>query len=161
MTVDLEHDITTLIEKYGLAAIKRTIIAHEIPEPAIDYCTIVVSEGVHFFPDSILKGEVFVFHKGMLDLSSQESILSELYPRLINLKSFLLQRNWRKIYLVVSGHSLICMITKLAIFRICHMESIDFIFDGNGKYTEVDFSIRSVLSGEDISLPRSSDAPEN
>ena len=142
----IHDDISRLIEKYGRHAALNAMqnAAKSLTPGAV--CTIIVNAGLHRFPPEILSGEIYTFYEGSLDLSSEELLRSFVEDRLLNLSIFLKSRKWRQIFIVISGHAAICMQVKLAVYRITHIETVDWVFDGAGNYVRLAIPMRRILT---------------
>ena len=65
---------------------------------------------------------------------------------MIEFAKFLRSKKWQQINVVISGHPAVCMQVKLAIFRVTHIESVDWVYDGAGGYIPLNIPLRAVLS---------------
>lgn len=106
-------------------------------------CTIIVNEGMHHIPSRIIRGDVYVYSSGPLDFSSESNLKEQLSSYAKGLIEFLKSKKWSRVFVVISGHAVACMSVKLIVFRVTHMESEDWVFDGEGNYLLSDVNIRS------------------
>lgn len=143
---DLESELKALLDRYGARPLRDKLdeIAAESSEPAT--ATILVNEGVHFFPEMLFRGERFIVYSGSLNLSSEEGLRIEVTQVLSRLATFLLSKKWRRIYLIISGHAAICMQVKLLVYRVTHLETVDIVFDGGGNYLRLSLNMRHLLA---------------
>lgn len=142
----IQKDIDDIIAKYGPHAALSAMQSATRSITHGNACTIIVNGGLHRFPPEILVGEVYTFYEGSLDLSDESILQSFLESRLLDLATFLRSRKWKNISVVISGHAAVCMQVKLAIYRITHIESIDWVFDGAGNYLRLAIPMRRVLT---------------
>jgi hypothetical protein len=145
MTDDLETELKRLLRRYGARPLhdKLDELAAEGSKPGT--ATILVNEGIHYFPETLFQGDRFVVYKGSLDLSNEGSLRAEVTHALSPLATFLMSKKWRKIYLVISGHAVVCMQVKLLVYRITHLETVDLVFDGAGNYLQLALSMRELI----------------
>ena len=148
MSDRLEKDIKVLIEKYGSDRVREEFERSLWTGDEPDICTILINEGLHNFPSNIFVGEVYTFYRGSIDLSSEVNLESVMREKLKELKEYLTKRKWRKIYIVVSGHAAVCMQVKLAVYRITHIETVDWVFDGAGHYLKLELPLRKLLADQ-------------
>lgn len=142
----LKNKISELIKEYGLIDVQREVenLGKEFILDGV--ATIICNSGMHSFPGELLRGEVFEFTSGMIDMSSKESIESCIASRLVALASFLKSGRWRKIYIIVSGHPILSMQVKLAVYRVTRLETSDWLYNGNGRYIEISLPVRKIMS---------------
>ena len=146
----LSRDIGSLLETYGADVVRHELERLTENVNAEQICTILINEGLHHFPDHLFVGKRFVFYKGGLDFSSEQALEADIVNRLIQLKIFLGTQKWKRIYTIISGHAAVCMQVKLAVYRITHLETIDWAFDGAGNYRKIELPLRQILlQGED------------
>lgn len=145
----LKGGLERMIAEYGELAVEAELKllkssgAHNVSE-----CTILVNRGLHSFPEEILRGDVFVVYEGSLDLSSASVLTAFAGERLVALRNFLLSKKWQRASIVISGHAALCMQVKLAVYRITHIETVDWVFDGRGNYIPLQIPLRNILSSE-------------
>lgn len=108
-------------------------------------CTVIVNEGMHHIPSRVLRGDVYVYSRGPLDFSSEHNLNEQLSNYAKGLIEFLRSKKWSRVFVVISGHAVACMSVKLIVFRVTHMESEDWVFDGEGNYLLSDVIVRSQL----------------
>ena len=146
----LAQELQTLLKEYSRTEIEEKLrsIAHEIESPSV--CTILINKGLHAFPDYLFRGETFIFYEGSADLSSPEAFEAFTIERLTRLAQFLRQRKWASIDIVISGQAALCMQVKLAVYRVTHIETTDWVFDGAGKYLPLKISLRSILTSSTL-----------
>lgn len=110
--------------------------------------TIVVNSGVHHLPDSVIRGEVFILTRGMLDLSTELSANNEFSKALLKLSDKLKERAWKKVYVVPFGPNTLAMQVKLLVYRITHLETIDLLYHKENGYYEININLRKLISSE-------------
>lgn len=142
----LTDELQLLLERYGRTEIEERLrtIAVDVENPAA--CTILINKGLHAFPEHLFRGETFVFYEGSADLSSAEAFQAFTVERLKRLAQFLGQKKWASIDIVISGQAALCMQVKLAVYRVTHIETTDWVFDGEGRYLPLKISLRSILA---------------
>jgi hypothetical protein len=144
----LNKELLGLVERFGQLAVEAELNRLSGKRKRADECTILVNRGLHSFPDHIYRGEVFVVYEGSLDLSSASALHTFVADRLAALRLFLLSKKWRQINVIISGHAAVCMQVKLAVYRVTHIETTDWVFDGEGDYIPLRIPLRKVLTGE-------------
>lgn len=104
--------------------------------------TIICNVGVHAIPDSIIRGEKFVFSEGNIDLSGSDIIKQQMSVFLKSLSKKLKEKNWRKIYVVPSGHPMFYANIKLLVYYVTRLETIDLLYVKDGQYLELSIDHR-------------------
>lgn len=142
---NLTEELRLLADLFGADSVVDAAkkLSADLEQEAV--CTIIVNEGMHHIPSRIIRGEKYVYSHGPLDFSSEEALNRQLSNYAIGLIDFLKSRKWARIFVVISGHAVACMSVKLIVFRVTHMESEDWVFDGDGNYLLSDLNIRSRL----------------
>lgn len=143
---NLQAEVARLLERYSKPEIEQTLRQIEGNSDSPKSCTILINKGLHSFPDYLFRGETFVFYEGSADLSSADALEQFVVERLKALANFLKKEKWSEIGIVISGNAALCMQVKLAVFRITHIETTDWVFDGAGHYLPLRISLRSVLA---------------
>ncbi len=144
----LKTELLDLVENYGQLAVEAEVNRLSGIKKIADECTILINEGLHSFPNHLYRGEVFVVYEGSLDLSSASALHTFVAERLTALRLFLLSKKWRQVNIIISGHAAVCMQVKLAVYRVTHIETTDWVFDGEGDYIPLRIPLRKVLTGE-------------
>lgn len=138
--------LTQFISTYGeheLAAyLKKRILIIEI-----DTLTVICNVGVHSIPASVIRGEEFIFSHGQVKLDNNDEIIEQMTNLLSALARKLKERNWKKIFIVPSGHPLFYAHAKYMIYRVTRIEAIDVIYIGDGKYVDVQLQHRPIIAG--------------
>ena len=143
------HDhISELVDRFGTVAVESELRKFNDNELENRVCTILVNQGLHSFPEHLYRGDLFVVYEGSVDFSSTEALNEFVSQRLLSLKDFLVKKKWKQINIIISGHAAVCMQVKLAVYRITHVETTDWVFDGNGNYTPLQISMRKLLSSK-------------
>lgn len=143
---ELEYKIQELKEIYGESAVKNAINEWGIYDKKVRECTIIVNSGLHSFPESLLRGEVYEFSRGMLDFSSGDRVEKQIMELLIELAKFLRTEKWNRVYIVISGHCILSMQIKMLVYRLTRLETIDWFYDGSGNYYDIKIPMREILS---------------
>ncbi|CAM4045890.1 hypothetical protein [Bordetella muralis] len=143
---NLVLELTNLLQRYSRIEVEQTLRGLSTMDRNSDVCTILVNQGLHSFPDYVFRGEKYVFYEGSADLSSSEALADFAKERLEGLAKFLKQRKWSEVYIVISGQAALCMLIKLAVYRITHIETTDWVFDGRGNYISLKLPLRSILT---------------
>src|SRR2546426_12578357 len=66
--------------------------------------TIIANAGVHPIPDAYLRGDVYSASYGNWNVSSQGAVEAEFKRILGELGRKLTERQWKRIYLILTGH---------------------------------------------------------
>lgn len=142
----LKSTLERLVESYGAERVfdtTRDVVQRKLVG---NICTIVINEGIHVFPDYIIQGDKYVLYRGSLDFGDSEALRAEATQHLRELSIYLGRKKWSKIYTVISGHAAICMQVKLLVYRMTHLETVDWAFDGKGNYLRLHIPIREIIS---------------
>ena len=142
---NLGAELLELIQTHGLDTVVGELKSLQMGREGL-VLTIVTNKGVHHIPDEILRGDVFIASEGDLDFSSIESVTGEYQGILDRLSKKLKARKWSKIYLVPFGHNTLCMQIKLLVYRVTHMETVDWFYDGRGGYRPLELNQRPIIS---------------
>lgn len=142
----LRHKIDALVAEYGEAAVLNEALSLSSTVRVSQVATIIANAGLHSFPDDILRGDVYEFSRGMMDLSSKSKIEETLAKNLRQLAGFLRAKQWKKIYIVTSGHPVFSMQIKVAVYRITRLETVDWLYDGTGNYFEISVPVRRLMA---------------
>ena len=146
MSEQLHQALKKLQHRYGADLLKLEFDRLTQDTASTSVCTILINDGLHYFPKTLFVGECFVFYSGGLDLSSEQALEKEMAVSLVKLQNFLRKRKWERIYTIISGHAAACMQVKLAVYRITHIETIDWVFDGAGNYLKLELPLRQILT---------------
>lgn len=146
MPKSLDEELDALVRLHGANAVLSAARRVEQLDDALNVCTILVNVGVHSMPEYLLNGEVYVFYEGSVDLSSEKNLKEFTDQKILSLREFLRTKKWNQIYIVISGHAAMCMQVKLAVYRITHIETVDWVFDGAGRYLKLEVPMRKLLS---------------
>jgi hypothetical protein len=140
---DLENLIQRFINSKGESHLEN-LISRYLKSNDANILTVVISEDTHLIPEEIICGEKYVVHKGNLDISDEETLKSQIESALLGLVKKLKEKEWNAIYFIPSGFPELCVMSKLLIYRVTRMDSIDLIYTGGGKYAEMDFDSRTI-----------------
>lgn len=141
ISTELKNLIETYIIENGEDSLISTL-KKNISNNSNGIITIIVNQGLHHFPDALIKGEKYICSHGSFNI---DDIKTHIEQTLSDLAKKLKSERWRKIYLVPSGHPLLSMQVKLLIFRITRMESIDIGYFGEGGYKEFVLAQRPII----------------
>ena len=132
-----EEKARTILEKY---------LEQERQEDQ-DILTIVVNQGIHPLPEEKLRGIVFYASEGNLDFSSIDSVQEEFEKILEDVTRILKSKNWRKVFILPFGPSVLGMQIKLLVYRITRIESIELFYLGESEYMELEIKQRNIIVG--------------
>lgn len=149
-TKPLQEHLIELIDQFGGIAIETELKKIRGKRRITNECTILVNKGLHSFPEYLFRGDVYVVYEGSIDFSSEDTLQVFVRQRLLGLKDFLASKKWSDINIVISGHAAICMQVKLAVYRITHVETTDWVFDGVGNYIPLQIPMRKLLASGGI-----------
>lgn len=102
--------------------------------------------GMHRLPIELAVGDYFVFSEGTIDTESDETVARHLQACCAALADHLRSRKIEEVRLFYSGHSLLPAYAKLTVYRVSHIETIDFGYFSNTGYRRVQFALRDVVS---------------
>lgn len=142
----LQDQLAELINQFGGVAVETELKKLNGRSQNAEECTILINKGLHIFPNDLYRGDVFVIYEGSVDLSSSDTLQAFVRQRLLALKEFLSSKKWGHINIIISGHAAICMQVKLAVYRITHIETTDWVFDGAGNYIPLQIPMRKLLT---------------
>jgi len=126
------------------------ILSEKIRSLTGNVLTIVSNKGMHHFPDTLKRGEVYYASTGSFDFSNEGLIINQYKKSMKLLTEKLTSRQWRTIYLVPFGHSTFSMQLKLLVYRVTHIETIDVLYDGKGNYFDVLLDQRELVTGRSV-----------
>ena len=128
----------------ALVEVLSTILNRQADEYTM---TIVCNRGVHAIPESMVRGEEFTLSEGRsIDTSSREKMYDSVSEILVPLARTLKEKNWRRIYMIPSGHPLLYAHAKLMVFQITRIETTDCVYVGDGQYVDLYVSHRSIAT---------------
>jgi hypothetical protein len=139
--------VEEFIDQLGEDALLKALSA-TLDRKADEYTmTIVCNRGVHAIPDSMVRGEEFTLSEGRsIDTSSSERMCDSMSEILTPLARKLKEKNWRKIYMIPSGHPLLYAHAKLMVFQITRIETTDCVYVGDGEYIDLHLSHRAIAT---------------
>ena len=111
----------------------QLLVADESGPDASQVLTIVANAGVHTIPESYLRGEVYVASRGNWRVDNDETLNSQVSQILTGVARKLKERQWRRIYLIPTGHPAVSMNIKLLVYRAIRLNTIDWVYI-NGEY---------------------------
>ena len=136
MSETLERLLSQCIGKLGEEAVEKALqsLVDENSGPdASQVLTIVANAGVHAIPDSFLRGEVYIASRGNWRVGNAGTLNSEVRQVLIGVARKLKERQWRRVYLIPTGHPALSMNIKLLVYRAIRLNTIDWVYI-NGEY---------------------------
>lgn len=139
--------IEEFIALHGETALIQ-MLATKLDEQSDAYTlTIVCNRGAHAIPDSMVRGEEFTLSEGRsVDTSTNQGMNRSVTEILTRLARKLKEKNWKKIYMIPSGHPLLYAHAKLMVFQITRIETTDVVYLGNGEYEELYVSHRTLAT---------------
>lgn len=144
MSSDLDAEIARLLADHSPGELRKSLnrALHRGEDRAL---TVVVNFGMHALPEDILKGDVFFFSEGNVNLDQSEisETVNDLTKRATR---FLRGKVWNKVYLVPSGHPLLVVLATLIVYRITRVNPT-VVYYLNGEYSEAEMDIRSSAVG--------------
>lgn len=143
----LRTDIEKLVELYGEEKVSNALRLASEADVSQRGCTILVNRGVHHFPDYIFRfPDVFVVYDGSGNLEDEREFSEFVENKLSELAFFLKEKKWSKIDIVISGHSSICMQVKMLVYRVTHIDSTDWVYNGKGQYFPLRIPFRALVT---------------
>lgn len=142
MTGEVQRIIDTLLEEYSEAEIKKALVK-SVKRKGARSLTIVVNFGMHALPEDILRGDVFFFSEGNVDLSPDhvQSAMEALSKRALR---YLRSKVWENVYIVPSGHPALVVLATLVTYRVTRVTPT-IVYYMDGKYNDIKFDVRSDL----------------
>jgi hypothetical protein len=111
---------------------------------APDYVlTIISNAGVHEIAKAHLHGEVYEASRGNWDASSESLLVSELRGILSELVKKLRSKQWKRVYLIPTGHPVLSLQIKAMVYRVLRLNTVDLYYKA-GTYFEVDLDQRAI-----------------
>ena len=151
MSETLEHLLDQCVSKLGEEAVEKALqllVADESGPDASQVLTIVANAGVHTIPESYLRGEVYVASRGNWRVDNDETLNSQVSQILTGVARKLKERQWRRIYLIPTGHPAVSMNIKLLVYRAIRLNTIDWVYI-NGEYYLLTIDQREISIGAD------------
>jgi hypothetical protein len=141
-----ERAIASYLRTVGFDRARKVLDKAEAREAKkIGTLTIIANHGLHHIPPRFLRGEVFVLSRGTLDLSNAKQIQITFTRLLRPLAQKLRAEQWRRIYIIPTGHPTLSMQAKLLVFRITRIESTEVFYLGNGRYLDLSLDQRRLI----------------
>jgi len=137
--------LTHLIEKVGAEEAEKVLL-HKISEHDAEavVLTIVANERMHSIPSRFIHGEYYVASSGNLDFGSEEAIVRQYEEILSKLRKKLSEQEWKKVYLVPTGHVTLALQIKNLVYQVLRIDTID-LFYSKGDYHEIEIDFRSLF----------------
>ena len=149
MIDEVQRIVDSLLESHSESEIKRALSASRKRKGARSL-TVIVNFGMHALPEDILRGDVFFFSEGNVDLSAEnvQSTMTGLSKRALK---YLRSKIWENIYIVPSGHPALVVLATLVVYRVTRINPT-VVYYLDGKYNDVKFDVRSeVIKGNTLS----------
>jgi hypothetical protein len=136
----LSQSVETLGTERIEEILREALDAHENQSNSL---TIIANSGMHEIPNRFIHGELYIASSGNLNFDTKESITEEYKKILVDLKKKLLEKEWKRVYLVPTGHVTLALQIKLLIYHVLRIGSID-LFYSKGDYHELEIGHRSL-----------------
>ena len=132
-------ELSRLVERHGIDLVKKAI--KKLEKSPRRELTVIVNSGMHSIPEDVIRGDVFVFSEGQVDLTGDgiDRVLDALIKRA---HSFLSGGNWNKVYIIPSGHPLLVVVATLVTFRSTRIDPVIVAYLGSENYVDFDSNIR-------------------
>lgn len=144
MSNQLEQDESTLSEiilRQGLEWVERKI---RESSPNSNPLSILCDTGMHRIPTELMAGDTHVFSHGMIDTLTDGTVAAHIEECCRRLASKLRSERFSEIRLFYSGHSLLPAFAKLTVYRVAHLDTIDFGFFSEAGYRRLQINLRSI-----------------
>lgn len=141
---DVEDLVDELIEQEGVAKTKRLIksLIIDSSEPVL---TIIANQGSHRIPEKYLRGEIFIASKGNLDFSRKSAVEKQYKQIAFDLSVKLAEKNWKRIYLIPTGHVTLSLQLKLTVYRVTRLNTTD-LFYSDGRFFDLLIDQRRLIA---------------
>lgn len=136
----LDEVLRTTDGEHVVAALEN-LLKPNLPENAV--LTIIANAGVHAIPAVYLRGEVYEASRGDWDTSTEEALVLELKAILSRLAKKLRSGQWKRVYLIPTGHPVLSLQIKAMVYRILRLNTID-LYHKAGTYFEVELDQRAI-----------------
>lgn len=141
----LSELIDLCVEEIGLEALKKLLFEEINQNKSHNYSlTIIANQAFHKIPSRYLHGEVYIASSGNINFENKESIIVQYKEILLNLKQKLLEKEWKKVYLIPTGHVSLALQIKNLVYQLLRINTID-LFYSKGDYYEIDIDYRTFL----------------
>jgi hypothetical protein len=141
----LNTELAALISKHGLESIKSAISTFGSDGHTL---SIISDAGIHREPTELILGEKYYFSEGMIDTSTDETVSDHLLACSTKLAQKLKEREWSEVRLFFSGHNLLSSYAKVTVYRVAHLNTVDYGFFGEAGYRKVHLNLRKkILDG--------------
>lgn len=140
MHEDVDKTLRELLESYPPSVIKSSL-NRIFRQSHNNELTVVVNFGMHALPEEILRGDVFFFSEGNVDISSDgvKETVELLSKRAVK---YLRRKTWNKVNLIPSGHPLLVAMATLIVYRVTRI-SPTVVFYVDGDYRDVELNVRA------------------
>lgn len=141
---DVEDLLEELLEQEGTAKTKRLLksLILDSTEPVL---TIIANQASHRIPEKYLRGELYIASKGNLDFSKKSAVERQYKKIVQDLSAKLAEKNWKRIYLIPTGHVTLSLQLKSAVYRVTRLNTID-LFYSDGKFFDVLIDQRKLVN---------------
>ncbi len=135
--------VEALLKQEGSAKTKK-LLKSFIEDSTEHVLTIIANQSSHKVPEKYLRGEVYVASKGNLDFS-RKLVVERQYKQLLHaLSAKLAERNWKRIYLIPTGHVTLSLQIKMAVYRVTRLSTID-LFYSEGRFFDISIEQRRLI----------------
>lgn len=107
--------------------------------------SIISDGGMHRRPSDLIIGREYIFSRGMIDTSDDLTVRRHILDCCKALAAVLREREWQEVRLFFSGHALLGAYAKLTVYRVTHLDTIDFGFFGDAGFRRLELSLRPQL----------------
>lgn len=142
---DIDNIVADLLKSYSRSELEKSIKKASLAERR-RALTVVVNFGMHALPEDVLRGDVFYFSEGNLDLSKDRvhDTIKDLSFRCVR---FLRKKVWNEVYLIPSGHPLLVSLCTLILYRVTRIDpTVVYYLDGEYIDAKVDIRAETVSS---------------
>lgn len=146
MDKEIDQIVQRCITKMGINRFHQEIsnILDKYEEK--DVLTIITNEGIHPRAPVHNRGDIYIASSGNIDFSSRKVVEAEFQEILKRVSRKLKSKPWKKVYLVPFGPAVLSMNIKLMVYRILHIETVDFLYVGHGEYYDLDIALRKIIA---------------
>lgn len=136
--MSLDDDLNELFSKYSRQEIISKLERRKEPQSL----AIISDGGMHMSPLEAEVCEKYVFSEGMINVDSDETLRQHILSCCVNLAEKLRSRQWNEISLFYSGHALLAAYAKLTVYRVTHLDTVDFGYFGSHGFRRIYLPIR-------------------
>ncbi|MBD2457922.1 hypothetical protein H6G80_28130 [Nostoc sp. FACHB-87] len=142
---ELSDLIQIYVEEIGLDHLKETLTREINKNKSDDYSlTIIANQSLHEIPSRFVHGELYIASYGNLKFENGEIIIKQYEEILLKVRQKLSEKEWKKVYLVPTGHSTLALQIKSLVYHVLRIDTVD-LFYSKGEYYEIDINVRTLL----------------